>query len=141
LSFLFVPDAHFAKFGTKKVNDTTFSIQSIGTTDDRFTYGLTLGLAPRPLDFRDTKVPFALWLPELTVNPGTDVKAVAIGIGASIGFVKFGWGAAYTKHTVLDGLDPSATLKSADDLATRDTYGKPRQYFSVSLIGVAPFVP
>ena len=142
LSFVAVPDGEYPKFGTKTINDTTHKIRTAGSTDARFTYGLVLATTWRFLDWRDKKFPAAFYLPELTVNPSNDIKAAGIGIGVSLSRVKFGFGYAVTKHSVLaNGQQLDATLRDPEELSVRDAYGKRKFYWSVSLIGLPPFLP
>jgi hypothetical protein len=142
LSYMHVNDATFDKFGTKKVSDTQFTITSTGTSDNRNAFGLTLATTYRGLDQRSSSIPFAIWLPDITISPDKDVKSFALGGGVSISVFKIGYGVAWTKHTVLAKDQAiNGTLASADELATRDSYGKPLKYFSISVIGVPPFVP
>ena len=142
LAFVAVPDGEFPKFGVKTVNDTTHTIRTAGSTDARFTYGLVLATTWRLLDARDTKYRFAVYLPELTVNPSDDVKAAAIGLGFSISKVKFGFGYAVTKHSILtNGQSLGTIVRDPEEISTRDGYGKRKFYWSVSLIGLPPFLP
>jgi hypothetical protein len=70
------------------------------------------------------------------------VKTFAVGAGFSIGIVKFSYGRSWTKHSILDkGQVLNGTIASADDLSTRDSYGRPLKFWSISLVGLPPFVP
>jgi hypothetical protein len=111
-----------------------------GTQDSRFTWGLTLGVTWRPVDGRDGSG-FAWWLPELTVNPSSDLKAVGVGTAVSYGILKLGAGALWTKHTSLDGQSVDQLLPDASNLRTQDGYGPPRLYFCLSIFGWPPFEP
>jgi hypothetical protein len=91
------------------------------------------------LDHRDHGG-FAVWLPELTVNPSSDTRAVGVGFAFSfLRFVKIGGGYLWTRHTALDGQDVDQVLASKDALRTREAYGDPRWYWSFTLVGWAPF--
>lgn len=139
LTFLAAPHANHPKYSASQA-DTGFKIVENGSQDSRFTYGLTLGLTYGPLDQRTTSG-WAMWLPELTVNPLDDVKAVGIGAGISYGVVKLGFGRLFTRHTVLDGQRVGDIIQTADELRTRDTFGHGEWYVGISLIGLPPFVP
>jgi hypothetical protein len=122
-----------------------FGIVHPDRQDSRFTYGLTLGLTLgltwRGLDWRE-KDGAAVWIPELTVNPSSEVRAV--GAGAAFSWwkiLKVGVGYLWTKHKVLDGLSEGALLERAEDLRVRDSYQDGKWYISISLIGWPPFLP
>mgnify|MGYP001289373433 CR=1 FL=1 len=67
-------------------------------------------------------------------------RAIAIGGAFSfLKFVKVGAGYAWTRHVALDGQDPGQGMADANALRTREIYGDPRFYWSISLIGWAPF--
>jgi hypothetical protein len=139
LAFLYSPDSTFPKFGTSKDGEK-FKIVRPDAQDSRFTYGLTLGLTWRGLDWRQ-KYGAALWIPELTVNPSSDVRAVGVGVAFSWWkILKVGVGWLWTKHKVLDGLAETDRLDAAEDLRLRDSYPDGRWYLSISLIGWPPFV-
>jgi hypothetical protein len=139
LAFLAAPKAAYPTFSTKAAGDSVEIVQS-GSQDSRFTYGLSLGFTWRGLDGRDGNG-LAVWLPELTVNPSSDVKAVGAGMAASWGIFKIGTGALWTKHTSLDGQAVGQILAAAGDLRTKEAYGKPRFYLGLSIFGWAPFEP
>lgn len=139
LTFLMAPRAEYPKYAASQA-DNTFRIVENGSQDSRFTYGLTLGLTYGPLDRRTTSG-WAVWLPELIVNPLDDVKAVGIGAGVSYGIVKLGFGRLFTRHTVLDDQRVDDRIPSAGDLRTRDTFGSGEWYVGIALIGLPPFIP
>jgi len=142
LGFIRAYGASFPKIGTKKLSDTSVAITTSGSTDLRNAFDLTLASTWRGLDFRDRAVPFAIWVPDVSISPDKDVKSFAIGAGVSLWFIKLSYGRSWTKHSVLSqGQRLNGTLTSADELATRDAYGRPLEYWSISLIGIPPFVP
>lgn len=139
LSFLAVPRARYAEYEAVKEGDEQYRISRSGRTDSRFDYALTLGLVNRRLDWRrDRNV--ALWLPEITINPTKDVKLMALGAAASYRILKLGAGAAWTRHSVLADQTVGDVVKSSE-VPTRETYGKPKLYVSLSLMGLPPFLP
>ena len=138
LAFLTASGATYPKYGTKKAGDEVEVVQN-AMQDSRFTYGLTLGLTWRGLDWRDNNG-WAVWAPELVVNPSTDVKAAGFGAAVSWKILKLGVGKFWTKHTALDGQVVGQHLPDADSLKTRDVYGRGEWYVSISVIGWAPFV-
>lgn len=140
LTFLVVPGAEYPTKYTTAAVDAGHEIVEDDVADRRFTYGLTLGLTYRGLDGRRGSG-LAVWLPDVTINPTSDVRAVAIGGGISYHMLKLSVGRAYTRHPVLNGQTLGQTLESADQLSTRDTFGAGRWYFGVSLMGLPPFVP
>lgn len=139
LSLLAVPRARYAEYEALKEGDEQYRISRSGRTDSRFDYALTLGLVNRRLDWRrDRNV--ALWLPEITINPTEDVKLMALGAAASYRILKLGVGAAWMRHSVLAGQAVDDVIKSSE-VPMRETYGKPKLYVSLSLIGLPPFLP
>jgi hypothetical protein len=155
VSLLYVPDAVFATYGTQKVG-TEVRVSEKGTQDQRFAYGLTLGLTWRGLDGRDAKLlerdgqPAALarigsgitfWIPEITINPLKDVRAVALGVSVSYGMLKLGVGRAWIRHSELQkGQTVGSVITDADALAAGQSYGRALPYFSISLVGLPPFL-
>jgi hypothetical protein len=141
LSLVMSTGSRFPQYGAIKADTPDkFRIAETGTQDSRFTWGLTLGLTPRCLDHRETGG-WAVWLPELTVNPSSDVKAVALGAGVSfLKIVRIGGGLLWTKHPALDGQSLGQLLDDAKALRTRDTYGAWHGYVGISIIGWPPFV-
>ena len=147
LSLLYAEDAVFPELGTAKRTTTgddgeeveAFEIVEGDLEDDRFTYGLTLGLTHRALCRADGRR--CPWL-DLTLNPSDDVRALGAGLSWNWGRLKLGAGALWTKHEVLrDGLRVGDLLAAEGDLETRDSYGKPELYVLFSVIGWQPFVP
>jgi hypothetical protein len=140
LTFLASTGSSFTNFTAEKDSAGAYHVAESGHSDQRFTYGLTLALTPRWLDFRE-KGGWAVWIPELTVNPSSDVKAVAVGAGVSFfKIVKLGGGLLWTKHKVLDGQSVGDALANDSALKTRDVYGSPHGYIGLSIIGWPPFV-
>lgn len=134
LALLYAPDAVFTTYGT---NDVTGGKQIVdtGTQDKRVNYGLTLSLAwPWIQDWLPSSV--RVNLPDITINPSEDTRALGLGAGLTLGLFKVGSGLLWTKHSALDGQelgDVVSTLKS------RDRYGR-SLYFSFSVVGWPPFL-
>lgn len=135
LSLLYAPEASYPKFGTVPAGDSAEIIES-GTQNSRANYGLTLGAKFRGFSERS----MSLYLPELTINPSSDVRAIGLGGAVSLGVLKLGAGRLWTKHTVLDEQQVGNKLRHAAFFRTRETYGSPRTYFSFSIIGWPPFL-
>ena len=141
LSFLVAPEAKHPRHAAKKLPDGTFEVIENGSTDTRFTSGLTMAITWRFLDWRD-RWQAAVYFPELTANPSEDVKVVAIGTGISWRALKLGIGYAWTKHTFLSrGQQVGDILSDAAELSISEGYGRRKPYVSVSLIGVPGFSP
>lgn len=140
LSLLMSTGSSFPQYAAVKDSSGIFHVADAGRSDQRFTYGLSLGLTPRWLDHRDHGG-WAVWIPELTVNPSSDVKAVAVGAGFSFfKIVKLGAGFLWTRHKALDGQSVGDALADEKALKTRDAYGSPHGYVGLSIIGWPPFV-
>jgi len=139
LSLLAAPHAKFAAYGAVKKDDA-FQVAQIGTTDARFTYGLTLGMTWRGLDWRRGST-VALWLPELTINPVKEDRTFGIGGALSWRIFKFGAGRVWSRHKDLDGQKPGDVLPDSDSLRVRDAYGKGTLYFNIAVFGWPPFLP
>jgi len=96
-----------------------------GIQDRRFTWGLTLSLAPRALTPASLRASgWAFWLPELTLNPSTSDRALGLGAAAGWKALKLGAGALWTRHETPAG---------------DQTYGSPKLYVSLSVTGWEPF--
>lgn len=139
LSLLAIPRARYPEYEAVKEGDQQYRISRSGRTDSRFDYALTLGLVNRRLDWRRDRN-LALWLPEITINPTEDVKLMAVGTAASYRIFKLGTGVAWTRHSVLSGQAVGDVVQT-EDVPTRETYGKPKLYLSISLMGLPPFLP
>lgn len=146
LSLLWADGAVFPEFGTRKTTETVqdemkverFEIVEKDFDDERFTYGLNLGLTARGLC--TSKGKNCPWL-DLIVNPSDDVKALGAGVSYNFQSIKIGVGALWTKHEVLDDDQRAGDLLMAEDeLMTRDSYGSPEFFVSLSVIGWEPFV-
>jgi hypothetical protein len=140
LSLLYSKKSVFATYGAKEVAGGTFVPAATGEQDARLSYGLTLGITWRSLE-RRLKGGWAVWLPELILNPSDDDRALGVGAAISWKALKLGLGAVWTRHTVLDGQEMDVTpLPSEGDLKTRSSYASPKWYVSISVIGWQPFV-
>jgi hypothetical protein len=134
LALFYARDAQFTTYGT---NDVTGGKQIVetGTQDKRVNYGLTLALAwPWIQDLLPGNV--RLNLPDLTINPSEDTRALGLGAGLTFGLFKFGSGFLWTKHSALDGQSVGDVVPT---LKTRDRYGR-SLYFSFSVVGWPPFL-
>lgn len=141
LALLYTEDAVFPTYGTKAVPGVEtgeVSIVERDQADERFSYGLTLGMTWRFLDWRQSSG-WAVWLPELTINPAEDKRGFEVGVGVSYKMLKLGAGVGWTKHSVLDGQSVDDVLPDDGSLKTEDVYGKPKVYLSFSVIGWPPF--
>jgi hypothetical protein len=141
LALLYTKDAVFPTYGTKAVPGVEtgeVSIVEKDQADERFSYGLTLGMTWRFLDWRQSSG-WAVWLPELTINPAEDKRGFEVGVGVSYKMFKLGAGVGWTKHSVLDGQNVDDVLPDDGSLKTEDVYGKPKVYLSFSVIGWPPF--
>ena len=143
LSLVLARRAVYPTFGTAKLGEAqkdTVRVIRNGEKDRRFDYGLTLGLTWGSLDQRDNSN-WAIWLPELTVNPADDVRSFGVGIGFSYSVVKLGVGALWVKHDEPDPTTPeNSILPNADAFKTVSKLGPPKLYLSFSLIGLPPFL-
>jgi hypothetical protein len=78
----------------------------------------------------------SIHIPELTVNPTSDVRAIGLGGALSFGAAKLGIGALWTRHQSLEaGQTIGTKLRDAAFLRLGDTYGRPRAYFSFAITG------
>ncbi len=127
LALLHSPDSTFPKY-TVTGAGADATVTESGTQDSRLTYGLTLGLTWRGGDWR-SRSGWAVWMPEISINPSSDVKAVGLGVAVSWRVIKIGVGTLWTKHQRLDGTK------------VVDTYHGNKPYVSISIIGWQPFVP
>ena len=101
LAMLHSEESEFPKLATRAAGER-FEVIGSDWQDSRFTYGLTLGLTWRFLDWRATDGA-ALWIPEFTINPTSDIRAVGVGIAFSWWkIVKVGTGLLWTKHKAFD---------------------------------------
>jgi hypothetical protein len=138
VSLLYAPNAEYNKFGTTPVTGGA-RIVATDTQDERVGYGLVLGLAwndrvgPRQPRVR-------VWLPEITINPTEELKTLGVGGGVSLGILKIGAGWAWQRHDELVRQEIDDVLASADLLKTKETYGRPKGYISISFMGWPPFL-
>lgn len=142
LSLLYARNAVFPIFTTAKLGEEhkdTVEVITKGQVDRRFDYGLTLGTTWGFLDHRD-RGNWAIWLPELTVNPVDEIRSIGAGVGLSWSVLKLGVGKVWTKHEEADPSTPKgALLPNAEAFKTVSKLGKGHFYISVSLIGLPPF--
>jgi hypothetical protein len=142
LTFLDSPHSRFSVYAAKNPG-AGFEVAQSDEQDSRFTFGLTLAATWPFFDRRDERNKrWAIWIPEITVNPSDNVRAFALGAGFSWKILKVGGGILWTRHKVLVGQSPGQSLPTEDALRVRDAYGKPHKwYVGISLIGWPPFVP
>jgi hypothetical protein len=139
LTTLYVPQAQFHKYGVRSTGAAGAAPQIYESefVDNRFSYGISLGLTWHPLlDWRD-RTNWALWLPEISVADAGGPKAFALGTAISYGIVKLGVGAAMIRHQMLDTLGLGQPIPNDKFLKTRDTYGHPLTYISLTVFGLA----
>ncbi|MFN2398816.1 MAG: hypothetical protein ABR543_09305, partial [Gemmatimonadaceae bacterium] len=130
-------DARYPTFGIKDSAGMKV-VAETGEQDSRYTYGLTLGLAPWFLDWRDTRH-VALW-PEVIINPSDDVKAIEFDMAATFYWLKLGAGLLWTRHPELTGGHEVGGLIGASDIRTRNTYSDSKYFMSFSIVGWPPFL-
>ena len=139
LSALYAARAIYHSYGVRSTggSGSPNEVYEATTVDDRFSYGLTLGLTWYPwLDWRSTHN-VALWLPEITVaESGSGPRAFALGAAISFWSVKVGFGGLMVHHAVLDGLAVGDHVPNDKFLRTRDTYGHAVPYFSISVFNL-----
>lgn len=139
LTTLYVPQAQFYKYSVRSTGAPGAAPQIYESefVDNRFSYGISLGLTWHPLlDWRD-RTNWALWLPEISVADAGGPKAFALGTAISYGMVKLGVGAAMIRHQMLDTLGVGQSIPNDKFLKTRDTYGHPLTYISLTVFGLA----
>ncbi len=126
LSFILSPDSQFAEYGLKQTLDGREEIIESGTVRDfRFTWGITVGLTYSFLDYQDTRG-FTVWVPELTINPGNDVRAVALGTGVSfLDVLKVSGGMIWSKHQEPIGVGLGDIVDTPQEFRVSDTFGFP----------------
>ncbi len=139
LSALYASRAIYHTYGVRATggSGSPNEVYESSTVDDRFSYGVTLGITWYPwLDWRGTHN-VALWLPEVTVaEAGSGPRAFALGAALSLWSVKVGFGAVMVRHAVLDGLAIGDHVPNDKFLRTRDTYGHAVRYFSISIFNL-----
>jgi hypothetical protein len=136
LSVLAAPQARSFTYGTRvpATGGTSVEIYEVQPVDQRFSWGGTLGVNLRPLDWRDGDGRgFAIWLPELTVGqPSTEF---GFGCGVSWGPLKLGGGTLFVQHQSLDGQQLGDKIPNAGFLQQRPTFGRGVPYVSLSVFG------
>lgn len=140
VSLYHTPTGEFPKYGATTAPNSMKRIFVAGSQDARLLYGITLGFTYRYMDGRERKYPVALWLPEVFVNPLEQNRALGVGAGVSLSVFKLGVGYGWIKHQQLDGQRLDDLLTDANLLMTRDVYGKPLRYYSLSVTGWPPFL-
>jgi hypothetical protein len=138
LSALYAAAARFHTYGVRATGGpgSANEVYEATSVDDRFLYGLSLGLSYnlRP-DWRDRVGP-VLWLPVVTVAEAGNQRAIGLGAAVSLWRFKLGAGALAVRHQELDGLTVHQPVTNASYLTTRDTYGHPIFYVAFSIINL-----
>jgi len=139
ISALVAPGARFKTYDARPTGGGGSPIQVYekSTQDNRFSYGASLGVTYAPWLDRLFGKPITAWFPEITVAEANPGHAFGFGGALSSGPVKLGIGGLLVRHTVLDGDTVKQTIPNAQFLSTRDTYGRPRFYVSVSIFNIA----
>jgi hypothetical protein len=135
VSALYAPHAYYKTYGARPTagSGSPTEIYETAPSDQRFAYGVTLGLTVHPwLDWR-SGANTALWLPEITVAEAGSQHAFGLGTAISFGPVKIGVGAMVARHTTLVGDSVGQRIPNVQFLKTQDTYGHPVPYFSISI--------
>ena len=161
LVFTAAPKARFSTYGSQETQtpagSDTLVVAETGVEDRRFTLNLSFALTWRFLDWRHHnsspqtlpgKWRMAVWIPELLINPSTDIKAIGIGSGISFGItrrthLKFSAGLLYAKHKELIDRSVGDYVPNANAMETRSTYGfftDPQFYWGITLTGWPPFL-
>ncbi|HYO67267.1 MAG TPA: hypothetical protein VEU33_14420, partial [Archangium sp.] len=117
LSLMYAHDANFKKFEEG---------EETGTTDKRFLWALTLGVIPRPLDFREPDGSGWAGGVDFHLNPSDTERALGVGLFASWHVFKISVGGIAIKHQYL----------RSDGVA--DTYSA-KPYIAFSVVGWPPF--
>lgn len=135
---LYAGAARFHTYGVRATPapNSYSEVYEATSVDDRFLYGLSLGFTinPRP-NWRDSWSP-VVWLPEITVAEAGSQHAVALGAAVSVWRIKVGAGALVVRHQELDNLTVHQQVTNANYLTTRDSYGRPLFYVSLSIINL-----
>lgn len=134
VSLINVPSARFNVYGARAASPSGSEIYASAVRDARFTWGASLGTTWKWLDFRESNN-VAVWIPEFTVSAQSDTRAFGVGGGFSVGPVKIGTGMMWVKRTALSGLTLGQVVPNPQYLLTRESYGKPLAYWSLSLFG------
>lgn len=134
ITLINIPSARFNVYGARSASPSGAEIYTSAIRDARFTWGASLGTTWKLLDFRESHN-VAIWIPEFSISAQSDTKAFGVGGGVSIGPVKIGTGMMWVKRTELSGLRVGQILPNAQYLLTRESYGAPMAYWSLSLFG------
>ncbi|MGC4120194.1 MAG: hypothetical protein QM765_37555 [Myxococcales bacterium] len=133
-ALLYVYNAVYPKYGASTVNGTKQIVES-GSSDQRLSWGITLGLTYEPLDFRDSDNAakgLAVWLPEIFFGP-MDLSFGA-GVAVSWKVLKLGTGAIWARHPLLDHQKLGDPLGADQTPKTKDGYEAiPKWYVSLSV--------
>jgi hypothetical protein len=118
VAFVASPSSRFSDYAA----DPSGAPLPTGEIDNRFTYGLLLGLVPRWTDWRETRG-LALTVDGI-VNPSDGVHALGAGVGlTAFRVLHVGAGVLWTRH-----LEPRGT-------SVVETYAHPETYLTIALAG------
>lgn len=141
VSLIMTPSARFGVYSTRTdsvVGAKGVQIYRQNTTDARYSWGATVGVSWRFLDWSETSR-FALWIPEVTIMQVQGTSGFAVGSAISWKTIKIGAGAAWVQHSALQGNSVGDHIPNAGYLQLTSTYGAPNGYLSVSVFGVPGF--
>ena len=109
-----------SRFPTYEAGSSGGAPVQSGTSDDRYTYGLSLAVTPDVFYHRDR---ITWWIGELTLNPSDNISAVGVGSALSWGVLKFTGGWLWTKHQIISGT------------RLEEGYGTPKGFLSIAVAG------
>jgi hypothetical protein len=136
LNVIGIPRGRFPTYAARPATGGVEIYQS-GERDRRYAYGASLGFTWGALDRSETSGR-AVWLPELVVSLGA-VRGFGVGAGVSWSFLKLSGGAMWVQHDELAGARAGDILPDETYLRTRETFGPPKLYLSISILDTAPF--
>lgn len=142
LSLLFAPNARYPTFGTRTDSTTGTKgaqIYQPGVTDARYSWGATIGLSWRFLDW-STSSGAAVWLPEVTIEQLQGTSGFALGSAVSWRSVKVGSGLLWVQHSALEGSRLGDHIPNSGYLQVVSSYARPKWYLSISVFGVPGFI-
>jgi len=136
LNVVAIPRGRFPTYATRPTTGGVELYQA-GERDARYAYGASLGFTWGALDRSETSGR-AVWLPEILVSFGA-VRGFGVGAGFSWSFLKLSGGAMWVQHEQLAGARPGDVLPDETYFRSRQSFGRPKLYISLSLLDTAPF--
>jgi hypothetical protein len=130
VALLAVPTARYPTFASPGG-----VVARAGSTDQRLTWALSLGLSYPALDGRGRGGP-TLWLPQFIVAPAAD-QGPTFGLGAAVSWkvVRVGLGAAWVRSEKLSAPQLGSTLAPGATITTVKSYDlMPKLYLDVGLV-------